>query len=162
MARYVRAAFIDHAYQVKFTDEQKEEAKKGLAVSSHGSHIKHDDGVFSVFIHLGDDGKQVKEGEWVVREGSNSYVVSEDDFEEKFQEVDEDGDPVWNHATEAKEDEEDLGKKNEDVPPVETEPKNDETPVIDPVKETFPQTPSTAPVVTSDEGKSEGSETAVD
>jgi hypothetical protein len=149
MGRYIRAAYVDDAYQVKFSEADKEEAKKGLAVSSHGSHIKHEDGVFSVFIHLGEDGKQVKEGDWVVTEGQKSYVVSADDFDENFQEIEEDDDQGEDVQSKEPED------VKSDEPPADIPLVHDAPPItMIPVAESI--------VEPAKEAQAEGSETAVD
>lgn len=65
MGKYLRAVLAS-AYQVSFSDPDKDSAKKGIPTTSHGSHIKFENGEFSVLIHLGDDAKLAKEGDWVV------------------------------------------------------------------------------------------------
>lgn len=139
MGKYVRAEHVD-AYQIEFSDADKESAKKGLAVSSHGSHIKHEDGVFSVLIHLGDDAKQAKEGEWVVTEKSgNKRIETDEDFGSNYFERDED------------EDDEDPGEEKEDEQP--SEPA---TPPVEAIVESLPSEK------VSETTQGEVSETAVD
>lgn len=89
MGKYARLLAVD-AEQIEFSEADKAQAKKGIPVATYGSDIKYEDGVFSVLIHLGDDAKQVKEGDWVVtEEGGRKVVVSADEFPELYQEYEE-------------------------------------------------------------------------
>lgn len=89
MGKYLRAVLAS-AYQVSFSDSDKDSAKKGIPTTSHGSHIKFEGGEFSVMIHLGDDAKLAKEGDWVVEEeGGRKLIVSAEDFPDIYEEYDE-------------------------------------------------------------------------
>lgn len=87
MGNYIRGVSAA-AYQIKFTDEEKDAVKKGVPTVAFGDHIKLNDGVFSVAIHLGPDMKIASEGDWVVKEEDGKMLIATDDaFEEVYTEL---------------------------------------------------------------------------
>ena len=86
MGKYVRPLLAD-AEQIQFTEADKESAKKGIPITAYGAHIKHEDGEFSVLIHVGEDAKLAKEGDWfVTEEGGRKLILSDDKFKDIYQE----------------------------------------------------------------------------
>lgn len=114
MGNYIRGVSAD-AYQIKFTDEEKEAVKKGIPRVAFGDHIKLNDGVFSVAIHLGPDVKIANEGDWVVKEEDGKMLIATDDaFEEVYTELaDEDEEEEVAPAQ--------VEKPQAEIPPVEGE-----------------------------------------
>lgn len=116
MGKYFREQKAE-AYQIEFTSEDKEKAKKGIPVSSHGSHIKCDGEEFSVLIHLGDDAKLAKEGDWVVTEdGGRKIIVSDEVFQETYFLDDEDDETDEEESDDLAEDNS-GGEQHQDTPP---------------------------------------------
>ncbi len=84
MAKYSRTIEVD-AYQIAFTDQEKDAAKKGIPTRAHGGYIRYDEGKYSVLV-----GQQhAFEGDWVV--GSNGFltIYSDENFKKDFTEVPE-------------------------------------------------------------------------
>lgn len=85
MAKFTRSIAVD-AYQIQFDAASKESAKKSIPTTSHGSHIRYSDGLFSVLV-----GQQhAFEGDWVVTEESGfTSIVTDENFKNDYTEVKE-------------------------------------------------------------------------
>lgn len=81
MSKYTRQIEVE-AYQIQFTDKDKNVAKKGLPVNSHGTTIRYDEGLFSVLIGT----KHAFEGDWVVVEGGQTSIYTDEAFKALFTE----------------------------------------------------------------------------
>lgn len=84
MSTYTRQIQVD-AYQIEFTDNDKNVAKKGLPVNSHGTTIRYDEGLFSVLIGT----KHAYESDWVVVEGGQTFIYTDEAFNALFTEKSE-------------------------------------------------------------------------
>lgn len=92
MGTYIRGLSAK-AYQIQFSDEDKDNVKKGIPATAFGDHIKLSDGVFQVAIHLGQDAKLANEGDWVVEEeGGNRYILSDAAFHDQFTKIEQSAD----------------------------------------------------------------------
>ena len=83
MPKFSKTIIVD-ADQVDFADKDKEIAKRGLPVATHGDHLRHEDGVYSVFVHLGEDGKRANEGDWIVVENGKKSIVPDEEFKKTY------------------------------------------------------------------------------
>lgn len=82
MPKFTRKTEVD-AYQIVFDEQSKESAKKGIPTSSHGVHIRYDEGKFSVLV-----GQQhAFETDWVVKENGMDVIYTDENFKALFSEV---------------------------------------------------------------------------
>lgn len=72
------------AYQITFEDKDKEDARKGIPVSTHGNTLRYDQGKFSVLIHTGENGQHAFEGDIVVTEENGKVLIMTEGEFEKF------------------------------------------------------------------------------
>lgn len=82
MSRYTREIEVE-AYQIHFSEKDKEIAKKGLPVYSHGTTIRCEDGALSVLIGT----RHAFEGDWVVTEGGQLNLYTDEAFRATFKKV---------------------------------------------------------------------------
>lgn len=82
MARYKHSVEAE-AYQVYFSERDKEIAKKGLPAYSHGTTIRYDEGQYSVLV----GSKHAYEGEWVVTENGQVSILGDESFKKEYTEI---------------------------------------------------------------------------